>query len=245
MAFLTRYLEDDSRPSFGSALRDFVLRAVAPAAVLWGLIVGFGFLLKGPLEGLATGEESVNKSLADGRTATWNAITNVWSHIGNTEYVIAAGILVALLVLWRTKEWWYAIVPLIAISLQATVFVLATWLTDRKRPLVEQLDPAPPTSSYPSGHVGATTALYVSFALMAASRIRNRGVRAVVVVLCVLMPVLVTYARLYRGMHHVTDVSVGALNGLVCALLAWRYLRRDDAGAADGQTRADLARAKQ
>jgi membrane-associated phospholipid phosphatase len=40
------------------------------------------------------------------------------------------------------------------------------------------------------------------------------------------IPFLVAYARLYRGMHHLSDVVVGFLNGLVCALLAWFYLRR-------------------
>jgi undecaprenyl-diphosphatase len=36
----------------------------------------------------------------------------------------------------------------------------------------------------------------------------------------------VAYARLYRGMHHLSDVLVGFLNGIVRAVLAWNYLRR-------------------
>lgn len=233
MAFLTRYVEDDHRPTFGEAARDLLLRAVAPAFLLYGAIVGFGFLLKGPLKGLSESEESVSKNLEAGRTETWNTITTLWSHVGNTEYVIAVCVIVALIVLWRTKEWWYAVVPVIAISIQATVFVLATLVIDRDRPQVEKLDPAPPTSSYPSGHQGASTALYLTFALMAASRIRNGALRALVVVVCIVLPCLVMYARLYRGMHHVTDVSVGAINGIVSALLAWGYLRRGDSRTRD------------
>jgi len=30
-------------------------------------------------------------------------------------------------------------------------------------------------------------------------------------------PFLVAYARLYRGMHHLSDVVVGAIDGLICA----------------------------
>jgi PAP2 superfamily len=41
----------------------------------------------------------------------------------------------------------------------------------------------------------------------------------------------VSYARLYRGAHHVSDVAWGIINGVVCALLAWNYLRREPAGA--------------
>ena len=66
---------------------------------------------------------------------------------------------------WRTKQWWVAVIPALAISLQATVFVIAANLVNRPRPDVERLDPAPPTSSYPSGHTGASFALYLTFAL--------------------------------------------------------------------------------
>lgn len=154
------------------------------------------------------------------------------STIGNTEYIIAVGVLVAVLIWWRTKEWWFAIVPLMAISLQATWFVAAAWIVGRERPQVEMLDSAPPTSSYPSGHVGASSALYFTVALMA-SRFRNVVVRRTLVGICVTVPFVVTYARLYRGAHHVTDVIVGMANGLVCALLAWGYLRLDGSHASD------------
>ena len=156
-----------------------------------------------------------------------------WSHIGNTEYVIAVCILVSLILLWRTKDLLFSLVPVIAISLQATIFVLATLVIGRPRPDVSKLDPAPPTSSYPSGHVGASTALYLAFALLA-QRIERTWLRVLTTVVCLLLPLLVTYARLYRGMHHVTDVGVGMLNGIVCALLAyawWRHRARERDGA--------------
>jgi undecaprenyl-diphosphatase len=198
--------------------------------VLWGAIVGFGLLLTGPLLGLSRDEEAVSKDLAAGRTPTWNDITLWWSHIGNTEYVIGVGVIVALILLWRTRNWRLAVTPLIAISLQATIFVLATAVVGRSRPSVPKLDPAPPTSSYPSGHVGASTALYVTFALLA-TRIERAWLRWLTTVVCLLIPLLVSYARLYRGMHHVTDVAVGMLNGLLCALLAYAWFRRRDTAA--------------
>ncbi len=241
MPFLTRWDEDHSRPKFTSALRDVAVRAVLPAVAIFAVIVGFGFLLKGPLKSFGTSENGISKSLEAGRTETWNTITKFMSMIGNTEYVIAVGVIVCAIVWWRTKEWWFAIIPLIAISLQATVFVIATAVVGRERPPVERLDPTPPTSSYPSGHVGASTALYVSFALMA-TRISNVVVRRVVIVLCIVAPLLVSYARLYRGAHHVSDIVVGILNGVLCALLAWNYLRRDPASGSDTSARARAGR---
>jgi undecaprenyl-diphosphatase len=235
MPFLTRWDEDHSRPKFTSALRDVAVRAVLPAVAIFAVIVGFGLLLKGPLKSFGTWENGISTSFEDGRTETWNTITKFMSMIGNTEYVIAVGVIVCAIVWWRTKEWWFAIIPMIAISLQATVFVIATAIVGRERPPVERLDPTPPTSSYPSGHVGASTALYVSFALMA-TRISNVVVRRVVIVLCIIAPLLVSYARLYRGAHHVSDIVVGMLNGLLCALLAWNYLRREPAGSSSASS---------
>jgi membrane-associated phospholipid phosphatase len=236
MAFLTRWDEDHSRPTFGSALKDAFLRAVLPGILLFGLIVGIGLLLMGPFHSFAQSENSVNRWFEDRRTETWNGITHWMSTIGNTEYIIAVGVLVALIVWWRTKEWWFAVVPLLAISLQATWFVVAAAIVGRERPEVKMLDPAPPTSSYPSGHVGASSALYFTFAMMA-TRIENVVVRRLLVTVCVIVPFVVTYARLYRGAHHVTDVVVGMLNGLVCALLAWNYLRRSPAGSTEREGR--------
>jgi membrane-associated phospholipid phosphatase len=222
--FVHRYEIDSSRPTVGSALRDLALRVLAPAVVLFGLIVGLGLLIMGPLDNLPW-EDDISKSIAAGRTELWNSITMVWSRLGNTEIVIGVCVIVVALVWWRTKQWWYAVVPAIAIAVQASVFVAATTLTDRKRPAVEHLDPAPPTSSYPSGHMGAATALYLTFALMA-QRIERVWLRRLVTVVCAIVPLLVGYGRLYRGMHHLVDILVGLVNGVICALLAWNYLRR-------------------
>jgi membrane-associated phospholipid phosphatase len=222
--FIHRYEIDQSRPPVRSALRDIALRVLAPAIVLFGVIVGVGFLILGPLGDLKS-ENSISKALADGRTATWNSITAVWSHIGNTEIIIGVCVIMVALIWWRTKEWWYAIVPAIAIATQASVFVAATTIAGRDRPTVPHLDPAPPTSSYPSGHMGAATALYLTFAMMA-QRIEQTWLRRLVTSICIIVPLLVGYGRLYRGMHHLSDILIGAVNGLVCMLLAWNYLRR-------------------
>jgi undecaprenyl-diphosphatase len=76
--------------------------------------------------------------------------------------------------------------------------------------------------------MGASTALYVTFALMA-QRIERAWLRRLLTVVFLIVPVLVGYGRLYRGMHHLSDIIVGLLNGLACAFLAWHWLRRRDA----------------
>jgi undecaprenyl-diphosphatase len=240
---LRRYEVDETRPSAGEALRDAALRVLAPAAVLFAAIVGIGFLIMGPLGGIPA-ETELSRSVQRSRTATWDAITAVWSHIGNTEIIIGVCVVAVALVWWLTRQWWFAVVPAIAISVQATVFVIATAIVGRERPEVKHLDPAPPTSSYPSGHMGASVALYVTFALMA-QRIEREWLRRLLTVVFLLVPVLVGYGRLYRGMHHLSDIVVGALNGLVCAILAWFWLRRDHAPGSAPHTSASRALANE
>jgi len=61
---------------------------------------------------------------------------------------------------------------------------------------------------------------------MMMQRVERAWLRVSVTVILLILPLLVVYARLYRGMHHLSDVIVGVINGLVCAWLAWHYLRR-------------------
>lgn len=208
--------------------RDLLLLVLIPAAGLWVLVVGAGLLVSPP--GLSTDsvEGPINGWLAAARTPLWNAITDVWSHLGNIETIIATCLVVAALLLWVTRDWRFAAVPMIAVALETAVFILSSQAVARPRPEgVILLDQAPPTTSYPSGHVGATTALYLAFALLAL-RISQAWLRRLLIVICLVIPVLVAFARLYRGMHHVSDIGAGAVNGVCCALLAYAWYRHRD-----------------
>jgi len=212
-------LDRRTGPDRHTAVRGLLMGALAPGIVLWLAIAGFGLILTGPMKGWNDSESALNRSLQDTRSRTWDWVTALWSHVGNTEIIIGVCVVVVALVWWRTRRWWFALIPALAISLQATIFVTVSGLIGRPRPDVPHLDPAPPTSSYPSGHVGATVALYASLAIMATT-IRRTWLRRSVIGACALIPVLVGYARMYRGMHHLSDVLAGAINGLVCAGLA-------------------------
>jgi undecaprenyl-diphosphatase len=223
--FLHRYELDTSAPTSRQFWRDLSRRALLPGVGLWLVIVGVGLLIVGPLGGLPA-EAGVNEWFVSRRTDALNTLTTFLSGIGQTEFIIGACALAIALIWWKTKQWWFAVVPGLAVSLQAIVFLTSALVVGRTRPDVEHLDDSPPTSSYPSGHTGAATAFYLTLAALC-QRIGNPVLRWVATILCVLVPFAVGIGRLYRGMHSLTDVTMGFVNGVACAVIAWNYLQRD------------------
>ncbi len=187
--------------------------------------------MTGPLAGPLNAEDALNQLLVVPRGGAWDTITMVWSFLGSTEMVAAVCLVVSIVVLWHTRDWRLAAVPAMAVVLQLSIYLAVTALVPRQRPMVERLDTLLPMSSYPSGHVGAATALYLAFILLA-SRIPSVRRRTAVIVLCIAVPVLVALGRFLRGMHHASDVAVGALVGAGCAMLAYGWYRRASTRAA-------------
>jgi membrane-associated phospholipid phosphatase len=239
--FVHRYEIDQSRPRFAAAARDAAVRGLGLAALWWLVVISVGFLIHGPLNDLQQ-ESVVNEWFVEQRTATLDTVTWYASRLGDTFVVIGIALVAMSVLWWRTRQWWLAVVPGLAAGLQSLVFLCTTLLVGRERPEVEMLDDAPPTSSYPSGHTGASTALYVTFALLA-QRIRRPWLRTLVTVLVLAVPLAIGTARLYRGMHHLSDVLMGVVNGVVAAVIAWHYLRRsssDDVASAGAASSRDV-----
>ena len=230
----------------GQGGRVILSRIAAPGLALLVVIIVIGLLLTPPGVVIHTPEGSVSAALERSRTATWNTITLAWSLLGSQGGIIGVGIIVAALILARTGNRRLAAVPVIASILHEAIFLIAANIVDRPRPAVEHLDEAPPTASYPSGHVGASTTLYLTFALLAL-QIRSAWIRWLTVGVCLAVPLLVAFGRLYRGMHHLTDIGAAFLNGIACALLTFWWYRAGSRHsptppAATNQSLGDLTR---
>ncbi|MER6200436.1 diacylglycerol kinase family protein [Streptomyces sp. NPDC001586] len=186
---------------------------------------------------LAT-ENRVTDAFAARRTPWAGSVSEWLSVVASTEGIAGVTLLcvIALLVLPRTPRWAEAAFLGASVAVQSAVFLVVTMCVDRPRPDVPRLDGAPPTSSFPSGHVGASVALYGGLATLVWTRVRGPW-RYVVAAVLVLLPPVVGLSRMYRGMHHPSDVAGGLVNGVATLLVMSQVFlsgrTRDTAGGQD------------
>jgi undecaprenyl-diphosphatase len=172
-----------------------------------------------------TVEDGINRWFAAHRTSTGNLVTEIGSLIGSTSVIIGCTAVAAAILLWRLHSWYEPLFLCAAVSAQAIVFFFTTLAIDRERPQVERLDNSPPTSSFPSGHTSAAFALYCGLAVILAGLVHRTWAKWLCWAL-LLMPIFVATSRMYRGMHHPTDVTASFLNGALCVtLMSWAILR--------------------
>jgi undecaprenyl-diphosphatase len=222
-------------------------RVLVPVAVLLGFMIGLGLLVT-KIWGHAwpfTAEGGINGGIAGDRTGFWNGVTWFFSAVGSTPVIIAVTALAAIVLRLTLHRWREPLYLCGAVSAQAIVFFFTTKAIDRARPTVSHMDESPPTSSFPSGHTSAAVALYVGLAFVLALLVRRTWLK----VLCwalILIPLAVAMSRLYRGMHHPSDLVASFLNGFACILImargvldrsvSWSRARRP------GGTRRDRSR---
>ncbi|MFB6864781.1 diacylglycerol kinase family protein [Streptomyces virginiae] len=185
-------------------------------------------------------EERLSEDFAAHRSPVGNGVTEALSLVASTEGIIGVTLLcvAALLALPPAPRWAEAVFLGASVAVQSAVFLVVTFFVERPRPDVPQLDGAPPTSSFPSGHVGASVALYGGLAALVLHRARGPW-RYLAAGVLFLVPPAVGLSRVYRGMHHPSDVLGGLLNGAVTLLvvgsvfLSGRGDARTPRGAAD------------
>jgi undecaprenyl-diphosphatase len=183
---------------------------IASLSIAVGLLVTTALL---HVHGVAGDDESLVRYLAHHRSTELTDASLVGSIMaGGVVLPIIAG--VAALVALVAKHWRLAGFLLFALAVESGSYRATTLVVHRDRPEVHRLEKLPVDASYPSGHTAASIAVYWGLALLLTSRIRNRGARIAIWAVAALIPVFVAFSRMYRGMHHPTDVAGGALLGI-------------------------------
>lgn len=190
------------------------------ALALVVVLVALGWLLSRVVhdDGIGRADSSLSRWLENRRTDQLDDVTAVTSEAGGTLTITILAVLTVSYAAWAWRRWREPMLVALAVIGEVGIFLLVTMLVDRERPPVEQLDEAPPTSSFPSGHTAAAIVLYGALAVLASERARSALVRGLFLTVAVVVPLVVAVSRLYRGMHYLTDVLGGVLLGT-----AWLY----------------------
>ena len=132
--------------------------------------------------------------------------------------------------LWLWRRWFEPVFLVVSLVIEAAAFMVVTTVVGRDRPDVARLDASPVGSSFPSGHVAAAAA-YAAIAVVVFWHTRKRWARILVVLFAVFVPVIVALARMYRGMHFLSDTIAGAVLGCAAVALTAVVLARSPEGA--------------
>ncbi|MDQ3096395.1 MAG: phosphatase PAP2 family protein [Actinomycetota bacterium] len=175
-------------------------------ATLLGLVVGLGQLLTGPLKGsVSSTDKELARWFVSERTSSLNQVAESFSLLGDTTTVLVVVPTIALVV----AAWRRSIRPALFVVLATTgvsgMYILSADAVLRPRPAVKILDQGlDPLHSFPSGHVGAATALVGVVVVLVWTY--AQAVRWWVTPLLLPLPLLVVVSRMYEGAHHLSDV---------------------------------------
>jgi undecaprenyl-diphosphatase len=198
---------------------DFVVPRhwIVVTVVLFVLTVALGFAVKF-VPALGTAQLPLDAALNRLNTPALDSVALALDKL-DQPVVVGVILLVVFGLMWLLKGWRRSL-GIVVVAGAGWVTVLAVkYLVHQPRPdlgdVQHQLLKSASTLSYPSGHVAFVAALGAAL-FMAVSR---RAGRVAIVIVFALLAVVVAAARLYVGVHYLTDTVGGVLNGVAGALL--------------------------
>lgn len=205
--------------------RDHWLQLAGALAAVVALYVVVGLTLSDwtAPNALTELDVEVAESLAAGRTPVQNDLSHWGSFPSDTPIKIGASILLAGFMLWLWRRWHEPVFVGLTLIFEATAYIISSTIVGRPRPDVERLVESPVDTSFPSGHVAAAT-VYGAIAVVVFWHNRNTVVRALAVVASAALVLVVSWARLYKGMHFLSDVVAGVILGLLSIWIVYRIM---------------------
>jgi membrane-associated phospholipid phosphatase len=193
------------------------------------LVIAFAIALSAPLAALDT---SAGTWLHVRATPLVSNAMAVVSFLGapTTLTIVAVG--GSLLLLYRRRRT-QAMLSTVVLGGNLLNFCLKH-LIQRGRPVFDDPIFSLPTYSFPSGHAMASTVFYGLLSIYAMANARQRYAAYFAIAAAVFMVALVSFSRVYLGLHYVSDVMAGIAEGIAWLALcfaALHYIRRREARA--------------
>jgi len=217
--------------------------AVAFAAVVTtGIAVGVVLYRIDPTNAITRLDDRVAVWSVDQRTAGRTTLASWGAFLADTPVKIAISTMFGIFALWRWRRWRETLLVATSLIFEASAYVVISFVVGRERPDVERLVESPVDTTFPSGHVAAAT-MYGAFVVILFWHVRSSIVRALGVSACALVVASVALARMYEGMHYLTDVLAGAVLGVVSLVVCVSIIGAPD-DAVDGRAVPTVSRSR-
>jgi undecaprenyl-diphosphatase len=219
-------------------------RIAAGVVVSWvlilGALTGIGKLIMITHNGNGNllGDHTIPHWFAAQRTGTLNHWSLIVSNLGATQDILIVSVAACVVFVAVTRHWRPVIFLAVVMIGELAAFLTVAAIVKRPRPDVSHLDSNLPTSAFPSGHMAATTCLYVGIAILVIGHARGWW-RYLFLIPAIVMPVAVAMSRMYRGEHHPTDILASVLFAALW-LTATTMLIKPNAGGLDRGSRRPL-----
>jgi membrane-associated phospholipid phosphatase len=178
---------------------------LAVVGVLTALFAGlFDTVLEG--DGIASLDRPVTAWLAAHRDTAMNLVMRAVTDVGSAAGLAAIAVAVAGAVAWRTRSWLPVSVMTATAAGSVTITVVGKYLVGRGRPALEfALTPAT-GYSFPSGHTTNSVAILGVGAWLLCRTTRSWRARVWITTGAVIGTSLVSFSRIYLGVHWLTDI---------------------------------------
>src|ERR1700689_176326 len=224
-------------------------RIAAGIVVAWVLIVGaltgIGklIMITGNGNGNLLGDHTIPHWFAAQRTSSLNHLSLIASNLGATQDILIVSVITCVVFLAVTRRWRPAVFVAVVMLGELAAFLAVAAVVKRPRPGVPHLDSNLPTSAFPSGHMAATTCLYVGIAILVIGHARGWW-RYLFLIPAIVMPVMIAVARMYRGEHHPTDILASLLFAALWLTAATLLIKPNEAAFRRGRIPRGLHRRK-
>jgi len=185
-----------------------------------GLLVSLAVLAASVAAGWTTGIDRAATSAAiANRTALLSEVAVNVTALGSAPVVTLIAVLATAYSLAVRRP--RVVLALLATPLAFGVNEVMKLLMRQARPM-EAIVALPPSYGFPSGHSVASSVLFLTLALVAATQSTNPGVRRLLVGAGIVIALLVAWSRVYLGVHYLSDVMGGLMLGSAGAVAASR-----------------------
>ncbi|BBH63900.1 hypothetical protein ACTI_05850 [Actinoplanes sp. OR16] len=227
-------------PAEGAVLPHPFAKA-AEILVGWVFVFGLLYLVGYTVTRWEPGfDEAFPAWLQSFRTERLDQWSWAWSKAGDTHAILFISLIFCPIALALWRQWRPVLFLVLTMVGELTLFLCAAAAVDRPRPEIEQLDGQMPTSSFPSGHIAATMCVWAAIAIITMARFRQPW-RWIFPALAVIMPLGVALSRMYRGMHHPTDMLGAAILTASWITVLWFTIRPNEHAVTASEAAAEVA----